>query len=1091
MNTSTGRGVYLQGEQPQVLIDDSQLLMTDTGASQGMILQGTDALLSLSNQSEMAITGAGTGTLENIQIGSNNVRPELLVTDGSKLSVATTSGTGAATDTTNNAIHLRGADSKATVTGGSVLEVSIASGARRGVYLNGVNAELNIIDSELEITTLSGRAINLIGENSVFKTSSSKSNINTGAGTGISISGANSLVDLNSSHIEFNSISGYGIELTGNRLNLKSSKSEISIKSTGSANGITMNGQDSFLEVMDNSQISIEGGIGVHESILLGNGNSNPSLKVSDNSNISIIARSNSNTAADGNNNAIRIDGGSPILEVSKNSKISIDVLSGGRRSIFMNGESAVLTVDSNSEILSNNLYGTSIGISTANAEVTVDNFSKINIESSARRNNPLINFAGDSNNLSIKNNASVSTKHVEFDNPGNNTRAISLGGSNNNINITSGGKLDLDNTHYTNRPSSGSISGNFSTVYLGRGNNSFSIDNDGAEGTRSQLRLINDYAAALYSDGGYLTFNQNPDTVFYAEGSSNSTQEYGVFVAGDTMKFNVDSPYYFDFKNVRQGGGDIFGTKAGSQLNITNTFFSAWSTGSNFDSDPMIGFFKKIDVAYEGRDFASASPNNNPDLSTSLPGLSGRVSRISANNSKPIFEGFRQPTNADKSFIAEFSYKEGLDDIRKAGTDEITAEIKVTDPDNNSRNYTASTVGSESPIQTWEEKEANDPGKGGRILFEFEDLLKKGSTIEFVSISRGSNEGTISLSEEELELISPITVLNVTPPELVDFGHNINLTTNTTNIEAFPNSINIPGNNALLYINNQFMEKQQVKNDGSFSFELKSKLMEGDEVQVSMEDNEGVLIDNFSTIDSVFRRPETNSEYGNRNPIANDYTYHDAIFKKAKTYIVELSDNVLPVDPLEPEIEVSPENLPVLPEEQGPLSIDFASRFNFGEQNISVKDKTYYAQPQRLLNEDGTVNETQDRPNYVQISDRRQESERNGWELAVTQKEQFKGKENQVLNGASISLSNQQVITAQGGKAPGLQSVPCELIPGNRRTLLKAQGNEGIGTWIYRFGDAETAEKSVALNVPKGSNPEATTYSTTLIWELSAVPGN
>ncbi|WP_429975010.1 WxL domain-containing protein [Enterococcus sp. DIV0840c] len=206
--------------------------------------------------------------------------------------------------------------------------------------------------------------------------------------------------------------------------------------------------------------------------------------------------------------------------------------------------------------------------------------------------------------------------------------------------------------------------------------------------------------------------------------------------------------------------------------------------------------------------------------------------------------------------------------------------------------------------------------------------------------------------------------------------------------------------------------------------------------------------------------------------------------------YIYDIK-NVSPVDPLDPEIEVDPENKPELPEDQGLLSIDFASSFNFGTQSISLQEQTYYAQPQRLLNEDGTVNEEEERPNYVQISDRRPENERNGWELAVTQKEQFKGEENQELVGARLSLLNQQLVTVQGGTAPGLQTVPSSLVPGNRRTLLKAQGNEGTGTWIYRFGDEDSAGESVALNVPKGANPEATTYSTTLIWELSAVPGN
>ncbi len=104
------------------------------------------------------------------------------------------------------------------------------------------------------------------------------------------------------------------------------------------------------------------------------------------------------------------------------------------------------------------------------------------------------------------------------------------------------------------------------------------------------------------------------------------------------------------------------------------------------------------------------------------------------------------------------------------------------------------------------------------------------------------------------------------------------------------------------------------------------------------------------------------------------------------------LQGSMPPVDPLDPEIEVNPENKPELPENQGLLSIDFISSFNFGSQPISVHDQIYYAQPQRLLDEDGTVNEMEERPNYIQISDRRSATERNGWQLSVTQTKQFEG---------------------------------------------------------------------------------------------------
>ncbi|MUN75744.1 WxL domain-containing protein [Enterococcus casseliflavus] len=207
--------------------------------------------------------------------------------------------------------------------------------------------------------------------------------------------------------------------------------------------------------------------------------------------------------------------------------------------------------------------------------------------------------------------------------------------------------------------------------------------------------------------------------------------------------------------------------------------------------------------------------------------------------------------------------------------------------------------------------------------------------------------------------------------------------------------------------------------------------------------------------------------------------------------YVYETA-NVAPLDPLDPEAEVNPENRPELPEDQGQLSIDFISSFNFGSQVISVHEQTYYAQPQRLLNEDGTVNESEERPNYVQVSDRRSDNDRNGWNLAVTQNTQFATDTEHSLLGAQLQLMNQQVVTAQEGQEPTLQATnPLALVPGNKRTLLRAEGTEGTGTWIYRFGDGETAQESIALHVPKGTNPHAEMYQTTLTWELSAVPGN
>ena len=162
------------------------------------------------------------------------------------------------------------------------------------------------------------------------------------------------------------------------------------------------------------------------------------------------------------------------------------------------------------------------------------------------------------------------------------------------------------------------------------------------------------------------------------------------------------------------------------------------------------------------------------------------------------------------------------------------------------------------------------------------------------------------------------------------------------------------------------------------------------------------------------------------------------------------------------------------------------------GTHGISAQTKRYYAQPQRLLNLDGTVNDAEERPNYIQVSDRRPEEERHGWQLAVTQNNQFMDSQNNQLRGARLLLNNQQFASIQESNKPMLQNQDgVVLIPEEKTTLVRARDGQGTGTWVYRFGDRESAGESVALEVPPTADPRTTTYQTTLTWELSAVPDN
>ncbi|YAR64363.1 WxL domain-containing protein [Bacillus cytotoxicus] len=55
---------------------------------------------------------------------------------------------------------------------------------------------------------------------------------------------------------------------------------------------------------------------------------------------------------------------------------------------------------------------------------------------------------------------------------------------------------------------------------------------------------------------------------------------------------------------------------------------------------------------------------------------------------------------------------------------------------------------------------------------------------------------------------------------------------------------------------------------------------------------------------------------------------------------------------------------------------------------------------------------------------------------------------------------------------------------------LVGKSGTEE-STYVYRFGDEETKESSIQLEVPGETPKYATTYKTSLTWLLSDVPVN
>lgn len=195
----------------------------------------------------------------------------------------------------------------------------------------------------------------------------------------------------------------------------------------------------------------------------------------------------------------------------------------------------------------------------------------------------------------------------------------------------------------------------------------------------------------------------------------------------------------------------------------------------------------------------------------------------------------------------------------------------------------------------------------------------------------------------------------------------------------------------------------------------------------------------------------------------------------------------VKPVDPTDPE-------KPVGPGTAGPLSIDYISSFEFGEQEIATTDKTYYSAPQTYLNADGEIDESKTSENYMQVTDKRGTSE--GWALKVEQVIPFTAADentaNPTLDGVTMKMNAGKTNSLSDSGAPAAKTIEISSV-GAPQTILNANEKQGTGTWTSTFGEYEAGEeyKGVELTIPGKTQTDATKYQTKLKWALEAAPDN
>ncbi|WP_438784764.1 WxL domain-containing protein [Enterococcus sp. DIV0765f] len=208
-----------------------------------------------------------------------------------------------------------------------------------------------------------------------------------------------------------------------------------------------------------------------------------------------------------------------------------------------------------------------------------------------------------------------------------------------------------------------------------------------------------------------------------------------------------------------------------------------------------------------------------------------------------------------------------------------------------------------------------------------------------------------------------------------------------------------------------------------------------------------------------------------------------------------------------EPDVTIPPE----VPGTTGPLSIVKAPTMNFGSQVISNQDQTYnmVAEMAELTNPETDGPKEVPYVSFAQVQDVRGTNA--GWDLKVSLSDfEAPTAQNKILTGAQITLVNPQ-LRYEGSNtdnAPTVHDAGLTLLPdGSARPVMTAAQGEGAGASSVVWGDQadltaqfEAAEfdpetdvvenEAIQLSIPGSTAKDATTYTSTLTWELTTTPG-
>ncbi|EOW2627329.1 WxL domain-containing protein [Enterococcus faecalis] len=187
------------------------------------------------------------------------------------------------------------------------------------------------------------------------------------------------------------------------------------------------------------------------------------------------------------------------------------------------------------------------------------------------------------------------------------------------------------------------------------------------------------------------------------------------------------------------------------------------------------------------------------------------------------------------------------------------------------------------------------------------------------------------------------------------------------------------------------------------------------------------------------------------------------------KTVVGETTEPTPPVDPTDPE-KPNPDPDPGTGN-IGPLTIDYVSSIDFGEQEIKEKETIYNAKTEHP---------------YVQVTDRRGTGA--GWTLKASIDEFNNEDKTKTLKGAELSLKNGTIKSTSGNVSEKPQGYDVNLNK-DLQVIMQAGTDQGMGTWLDVFSGAKDNNANIQLKVPAGSAKAKQSYSSVIHWELTDAP--